>query len=157
MAWVEKPPMRTGNLRDDLNRIWDYLFRLSQLLENIDPNSGSQNSVKIEYAKDGTQLLSPVEGGGVNSAELENDLKNLRAQLLQSINTLTQTMAQGDAESRNYTDERFLEAWPVNSIAATTDPNGPAADLGGTWALLSTGTIGTETVYYYQKTGNGGT
>lgn len=149
--WNEKPPMLTGNPREDMAKLREYLFRLVKHLEEGDYGSGAQN-VDISYDKDGRQILRPGAKGADN-AELKKEFQELKSQTVQTLNALRQEIADGDAAVKDYVDGKVI--WPVGSILATVDSSGPAADLGGVWTLLDTGTIGTETVYYYQKTGNG--
>lgn len=164
--WNEKPPMLTGNPREDMANLREYLFRLVKHLEEGDYGSGGQN-VDISYDKDGRQILKPGAKGADN-AELKKEFQELKSQTVQTLNALRQEISDGDAAVKDYVDDEIaaedtaLKAyvdgkviWPVGSILATVDSSGPAADLGGVWALLDTGTIGTETVYYFQKTGNG--
>ena len=164
--WNEKPPMLTGNPREDMGKLREYLFRLVKHLEEGDYGSGAQN-VDISYDKDGRQILRPGAKGADN-AELKKEFQELKSQTVQTLNALRQEIADGDAAVKYYVDDEIADEdtalkayvdgkviWPVGSILATVDSSGPAADLGGVWTLLDTGTIGTETVYYYQKTGNG--
>lgn len=149
--WNEKPPMLTGNYRTDMANLREYLFRLVKHLEEGEYGTGAEN-VNITYDKDGRQILSPGSTGGEN-VDLRKDFQDLKSQVVQSLNALRQEIIDGDADVKDYVDGKVL--WPVGCILATVDSSGPAADLGGVWTLLATGTIGTETVYYYQKTGNG--
>jgi hypothetical protein len=179
--WNEKPPMLTGNPREDMGQLREYLFRMVKHLEEGDYGSGAQN-VDISYDKDGRQILRPGAKGADN-AELKKEFQELKSQTVQTLNALRQEISDGDAAVKEYVDDEIADEdtalksytdtailaedaalkayvdakviWPVGSILATVDSSGPAADLGGVWALLDTGTIGTETVYYFQKTGNG--
>ena len=153
--WNERPPMLTGKVKDDVQNLRDYLFRLSKTIEEMSENGGSGTPVSISYAKNGTQILK-AETSAPDLSAVKKDIQDLKELLVQEVNELNNKIENGDSSTLNsaksYTDQKT--AIPVGYVLTTANSGDPATTYGGVWTLLDTATIGSTTVYYYQKTAN---
>lgn len=72
MSFAEKPPILSGNDRQDIANLRDYLFRMAKSLDPV-ANTGSQN-LAVRY-QNGKQIVVPTGGGG-DSADIEKIRRN---------------------------------------------------------------------------------
>ena len=86
---IEKPPILTGNVRDDNGKLRDYLFRLAKSLEQVTNESMSvQAGVSMTYDKNGR----PVYTQGENRKTIEEIRKQaveLQSLIIKSAHDVT--------------------------------------------------------------------
>lgn len=108
MSFSEKPPILSGNNRQDIANLRDYLFRMARSLDPV-ANTGSQN-LAVRY-QNGKQIVVPA-GGGAESADIEQIRRNateLRDQILKTgkeLDTEKEARANGDATVTSYVDSK---------------------------------------------------
>lgn len=108
MSFAEKPPILSGNDRQDIANLRDYLFRM---IKSLDPvtYTASQN-LAVRY-QNGKQIVVPA-GGGAESADIEQIRRNatqLRDQILKTgkeLDTEEEARANGDTAVTSYVDSK---------------------------------------------------
>ena len=109
MSFAEKPPILSGNNRQDIANLRDYLFRMARSLEPV-ANTGSQN-LAVRY-QNGKQIVVPTGGGGADSADIEKirrnatELRDLILKTGQELDAEEGARATGDATVTSYVDSK---------------------------------------------------
>lgn len=102
MAWNEKPPILTGQSGRDLANLRDYLFRMAQSLTEVETAA----AVKVSYAKDGTQILTPAGNADDAATAIARNAQELKSLIVKSADALRQQIIDGDAAVTAYTDSK---------------------------------------------------
>lgn len=122
MSFAEKPPILSGNDRQDIANLRDYLFRMARSLEPV-ANTGSQN-LAVQY-QNRKQIVVPTGGGGVESADIEQIRRNATELRDLILKTARETQQEIDnIEMRNffvkYADD-FAGDYPAVMYNAPTE------------------------------------
>lgn len=108
MSFAEKPPILSGNDRQDIANLRDYLFRMAKSLDPV-ANTGSQN-LAVRY-QNGKQIVVPT-GGGAESADIEQirrnatELRDLILKTGKELDTEEEARANGDTAVTSYVDSK---------------------------------------------------
>lgn len=101
MAYVEKPPLLTGNSRTDLQSLRDYLFRMAQSLGEVaQAPTVTEGAVTISYTKDGQQVLK-AQG---TAQAIQQNAQELRSLIIQ---TATELKVYTDSKTEEY-DQTYV-------------------------------------------------
>ena len=87
---VEKPPMLTGNVRDDNTNIRDYLFRLAKSLELVTQGSAAQNGVTMSYDKDGRPVYTQNAENKKTVEQIRKQASELQSLIIKSAHDVTE-------------------------------------------------------------------
>ena len=117
MGFSEKPPILSGDNRQDLVKLRDYLFRMVQSLETASGADAAAEAggLAVSYAKNGTQILKP--GGSETDIDtVRRNANELKALIIKSANKLQEQIEAGDESVTQYFDQR-LEAFDSYYLA----------------------------------------
>ncbi len=96
MAYIEKPPMLTGENTKDLAALRDFLFRLAGSLEQI--NSAPAAIVQTTRS-DGTQVLHEKQASAADVAAIRRRAQELRSLIIKTADEVT---AYTDSKKEEY-------------------------------------------------------
>lgn len=86
MAFSEKPPMLTGDARQDIAAVRDYLFRLAESL-TLAATEANAKDVRISYDKNGRQVLAKTDE---TTEAVQKSAQELRALIIKTANDVTE-------------------------------------------------------------------
>lgn len=83
MAFVEKPPIPTGQTRADISALRDYLFRMVQSLNEVGTARAEVTGALVGHDSSGRQVFSPAGGsGGTDTEAIRKNAEELKSLII---------------------------------------------------------------------------
>ena len=89
MAFSEKPPIMSGNDREDIEKLRDYLFRMAQSLDDtLTADTSTQTAVSVSTRGDGQQVIRTGPGAATDIEAVRKNARELKSLIIKSANNL---------------------------------------------------------------------
>lgn len=89
MAFSEKPPIMSGNDREDIEKLRDYLFRMAQSLDDtLTADTSTQTAVSVSTRGDGQQVIRTGPGAATDIEAVRKNAQELKSLIVKSANNL---------------------------------------------------------------------
>ena len=89
MAFSEKPPIMSGNDREDIEKLRDYLFRMAQSLnDTLTADTSVQTAVSVSTRGDGQQVIRTGPGAATDIEAVRKNAQELKSLIIKSANNL---------------------------------------------------------------------
>ena len=99
MPFAEKPPILTGNTKEDLAKLRDYLFRMAQSLsEAAGAEISTPTAVTISTRADGQQVIKTGPGAATDIEAVRKNAQELKSLIVKSAENLQKKINDGDTE-----------------------------------------------------------
>lgn len=99
MPFAEKPPILTGNTKDDLAKLRDYLFRMAQSIsEAAGAEISTPTAVTISTRADGQQVIKTGPAAATDVEAIRKNAQELRSLIVKSAENLQKRIQDGDDE-----------------------------------------------------------
>ena len=167
-AFVEKPPIMTGDDKKDLSEIRDYLFRLVEGLNAASTaDVGTQTAVQISTRGDGQQIIKTGGGTAQDVTAVMKNARELKSLIIKSAKNLQKQINEIEHSTFyiKYADD-FAGDYPATmyntptestyymGVCSSTEETAPADPTAYSWSRIKgnggTG-LNSATVFLYRR------